>query len=57
MEAGETGANGRITELICNLDDMTPEALSLPVAGFWKQGRWTVYTIPGTMKKGAPAMY
>lgn len=54
MEAGETGANGRITELICNLDDMTPEALSFACGRLLETGALDVYTIPGTMKKGRP---
>ena len=54
MEAGETGANGRITELICNLDDMTPEALSFACGRLLEAGALDVYTIPGTMKKGRP---
>ncbi|WP_346663155.1 nickel pincer cofactor biosynthesis protein LarC [uncultured Merdimonas sp.] len=54
MEAGETGVNGRITELICNLDDMTPEALSYACGRLLEAGALDVYTLPGTMKKGRP---
>ena len=53
---GETaeGADGAILELTCNLDDMTPEALSFACAQLLEEGALDVYTIPGTMKKGRP---
>ena len=54
QESEGTGANGRITELICNLDDMTPEALSFACGRLLEAGALDVYTIPGTMKKGRP---
>lgn len=43
---------GEITELVCNLDDMTPEALSHACARLLEEGALDVYTLPGTMKKG-----
>ena len=46
--------NGQITELVCNLDDMTPEALSFACARLLELGALDVYTVPGTMKKGRP---
>ena len=49
-EEGE--ANGRISELVCNIDDMTPEALAFAAARLLELGALDVYTIPGTMKKG-----
>lgn len=51
---GETEAqsNGEITELVCNIDDMTPEALAFACARLLEQGALDVYTTPGTMKKG-----
>ena len=48
------GANGAILELTCNLDDMTPEALSFACVQLLEEGALDVYTIPGTMKKGRP---
>ena len=51
---GETPdeANGEILELVCNLDDMTPEALSYACSRLLEAGALDVYTTPGTMKKG-----
>lgn len=43
---------GEITELVCNIDDMTPEALSFACLSLLKLGALDVYTVPGTMKKG-----
>lgn len=53
---GETveEANGEILELVCNVDDMTPEALSFAASRLLEAGALDVYTIPGTMKKGRP---
>ena len=53
---GETAqeANGEIVELVCNLDDMTPEALAFAAARLLEAGALDVYTVPGTMKKGRP---
>ena len=50
----QEGANGEITELVCNLDDMTPEALAFACARLLEGGALDVYTTPGTMKKGRP---
>ena len=47
-------ANGSITELVCNIDDMTPEALAFAAARLLELGALDVYTVPGTMKKGRP---
>lgn len=51
---GETEevSNGEIVELVCNIDDMTPEALAFACARLLELGALDVYTIPGTMKKG-----
>ena len=46
--------NGEITELVCNIDDMTPEALSFACSRLLELGALDVYTVPGTMKKGRP---
>ncbi len=53
---GETAeeANGEIVELVCNIDDMTPEALAFACARLLDLGALDVYTVPGTMKKGRP---
>ena len=53
---GETvdETNGEIVELVCNIDDMTPEALAFASARLLDLGALDVYTVPGTMKKGRP---
>ena len=48
------GANGEILELVCNIDDMTPEALAFACSRLLEQGALDVYVTPGTMKKGRP---
>lgn len=48
------GANGEICELVCNLDDMTPEALAYAAETLLAAGALDVYLVPGTMKKGRP---
>ena len=45
---------GEILELVCNLDDMTPEALSFACQRLLEEGALDVYTLPGCMKKGRP---
>ncbi len=50
-ESGQ-GANGEIVELVCNLDDMSPEALAFACSRLLELGALDVYTTPGTMKKG-----
>lgn len=49
---GETDGDGEISELVCNLDDMTPEALSFACERLLEAGALDVYTMPGVMKKG-----
>lgn len=49
---GSGGANGAISELVCNIDDMTPEALAYACERLLAEGALDVYTLPGTMKKG-----
>ena len=53
---GETAqeTNGEIAELVCNIDDMTPEALAFAASRLLEAGALDVYTVPGTMKKGRP---
>lgn len=53
-EEGKNGGDGAITELVCNIDDMTPEALGFACARLIQEGALDAYTIPGTMKKGRP---
>ena len=43
-------ANGEICELVCNLDDMTPEALAFASTRLLELGALDVYLTPGTMK-------
>ena len=50
-ESGD-GANSSISELVCNIDDMTPEALAYACEQLRAEGALDVYTLPGTMKKG-----
>lgn len=45
---------GDILELVCNIDDMTPEALAFACSRLLEEGALDVYTTPGTMKKGRP---
>ena len=45
---------GDIVELVCNIDDMTPEALAFACSRLLEAGALDVYTTPGTMKKGRP---
>ena len=42
----------RITELVCNIDDMSPEALAFACSRLLELGALDVYTVAGTMKKG-----
>ena len=51
---GQTQEEGRgeICQLVCNLDDMTPEALSFACQRLLELGALDVYTLPGQMKKG-----
>lgn len=48
------GPNGELMELVCNIDDMTAEALSFACRRLLDLGALDVYTTPGTMKKGRP---
>ena len=41
-------------ELVCNVDDMTPEALSYACARLLEEGALDMYATPGVMKKGRP---
>lgn len=52
---GETEDGGEdVTELECNIDDMTAEELSFAVQRIFEAGALEVFTVPCTMKKGRP---
>ncbi|MDR2581303.1 MAG: nickel pincer cofactor biosynthesis protein LarC [Fibromonadaceae bacterium] len=46
------GFSEKITELLCNLDDMTPEAVSFAQQLLLQEGALDAYTMPIGMKKG-----
>ncbi len=48
------GQRGEITELRCNIDDMTPEQLAGAQQTLLESGALDVYILPGVMKKGRP---
>lgn len=54
---GET-ADGRdvVSELSCNVDDMTPETIGFAMECFFEAGALDVYTIPIGMKKSRPGI-
>ena len=54
MNPGADVPAEKITELVCNIDDMTPEALAFACSRLLELGALDVYTIPGIMKKGRP---
>lgn len=52
---GETDTDAEeITELACNLDDMTPEAIGFALETMLEAGALDAYTIPIGMKKSRP---
>lgn len=54
---GETeNSSDTITELLCNLDDMTAEAIGFAEKLFLEAGAVDVYTIPTQMKKSRPGI-
>ena len=54
---GETGRRGdRVLELVCNLDDMTPEALGYAQEALLTLGALDVYTTAIGMKKNRPGI-
>lgn len=54
---GESGAQGdTVTELSCNLDDMTGEAIGFAMETLLAAGALDVYTIPIGMKKSRPGV-
>jgi len=46
------GVSEEVTELVCNLDDMTPEAVAFAQQLLFEEGALDVYTTPVCMKKG-----
>ena len=49
------GPNDSISELSCNLDDMSGEAISAAISVLFKSGALDVFTCPIYMKKNRPA--
>lgn len=50
----EDAEDDTITELSCNLDDMTPEAIGFAMSILLEAGAADVYTVPVGMKKNRP---
>ena len=50
----EKETDSSITELICNIDDMTGEELGFAVSQLMSEGALDVYTVAAYMKKGRP---
>lgn len=50
------GPNGTVTELSCNLDDMTGEAIAFACEILFAQGALDVFHTPIYMKKGRPGV-
>jgi uncharacterized protein (TIGR00299 family) protein len=48
----DKGSNDRVVELICNLDDMTPEVVAFAQQVLIDEGSLDVYITPIVMKKG-----
>ncbi|HIZ16937.1 MAG TPA: nickel pincer cofactor biosynthesis protein LarC [Firmicutes bacterium] len=53
---GETEAESSISELCCNMDDITPEAVGYATERLFEAGALDVYTIPVGMKKNRPGV-
>ena len=54
---GETDGQGDcVTELCCNLDDMTGEEIGFATEALMNAGALDVYTVPVGMKKGRPGI-
>ncbi len=45
-----------VVQLSCNLDDITPEAISFASERFFEAGALDVYTVPAEMKKSRPGI-
>lgn len=55
-EEGHDGARDEVSELSCNLDDMTPEDLSFAMDRLFEAGALDVFTTPAGMKKSRPGI-
>lgn len=54
---GDTADSGdTVTELSCNVDDMTPEAIGFAMERLFEAGALEVYTVPVGMKKSRPGV-
>lgn len=53
---GETDRHGGIVELICNLDDMSPEGIGYAQKVLFEEGALDVYTVSAQMKKNRPGL-
>ena len=53
---GPCWPDGRVAELCCNLDDMTPEAIGFAMERLFEAGALDVYTTPIGMKKNRPGV-
>lgn len=51
---GETEENGEVVELVCNIDDMTPEEIAFANEQLMAEGALDVYSIATVTKKGRP---
>ena len=49
---GESGEGDTVTELACNLDDMSAEAIAFACGQLMKNGALDVWCVPAVMKKG-----
>lgn len=57
FEARNTdSSNDKVSEISCNLDDMTPESIGYVQELLFKSGALDVYTIPIGMKKSRPGI-
>ena len=50
------GSTDQITELICNIDDMTAEEVGFAFERLFEAGAVDVFTVPAMMKKNRPAV-
>ena len=50
----ETQDDGEVTELVCNIDDMTPEEIGFAQETLMSAGALDVYTVNAQMKKNRP---
>ena len=48
--------DGEVCELVCNLDDMTPEEIGFAQEEIMAAGALDVYTVPAYMKKNRPGL-